>query len=99
MARDTPPDGSAQTMVLTFLSACLVPLLARAPDRPHLVDRCKAAHIAQILEENRDRLHPVSVAIDHGVIQSRTDLCRSMRHGRLPLLLRHCRVARDFVPL
>jgi hypothetical protein len=55
--------------------------LIALPQRSDLIDRSSASHFAEVLEENRNRLHPVAVAIDHRVLQPGVDLFGSTAHG------------------
>jgi hypothetical protein len=50
------------------------------PDLSDLVDRFRAAHFAQILKEDRNRLHPMTVAVNHWMLQAVMDLFSSIFH-------------------
>ena len=67
VGRNAPPDRAAQPFVLALPPVAAIPLVVPTPQRAHLVDRAGTAHVAQIVEEDRDRLEPMAVAIDHGM--------------------------------
>src|SRR5262249_26409290 len=81
-----PPDRATQAMVLAFLPRRAIPRFVAAPERPDLIDGLGTGHLAEILEEDRDRLHPVAVTVDHRVLQPGAYLRRSMLDGHDPPL-------------
>src|SRR6185295_4603805 len=83
VGRNAPPDRAAQPFVLALPPVAAIPLLVPAPQRAHLVDRARTARVAQTVEEDRDRLEPMAVAIDHGVPELRPDVRWGTLHGLL----------------
>src|SRR5207247_2243246 len=74
VGRNAPPDRAPQPLVLTLLRATAIPLGVPAPHRAQVINRARAAHVAQILEEDRDRLEPMAVAVNHGMPELRPDV-------------------------
>lgn len=81
MTGDTPPDGTAQAMVLAFLDGGAIPRVVAMPQRADFIDARRAADFAQVFQKDRDRLHPVSVAVDDRVFQPGAYLCCAIAHG------------------
>ena len=58
-------------------------------------DRAGSGHCAQVLEENGNRLQPVAIAVDDGMLEQGPNACRAAFHVNAPLVDRpdrrlHC---------
>ena len=80
VGRRAPPDRAAQALVLALVPAHPIPLVVPPPERAQLIDRARPARLAQPLQENRDRLDPVAVAVDDRMLKLRADARCRMLH-------------------
>jgi hypothetical protein len=77
--------GAARAVVLALLPVGPVPGVPGAPNRSDLIDRFSAADFVQVLEKDWNRFHPMTVAVDHRMLQTVMNLFSSIIHGIAPL--------------
>jgi hypothetical protein len=71
-------------MMLALLRRSAIPGVPGVPERFHLIDGFRAADFGEIFEENRNRLDPVPVAVNDGMLQRIMYCYRSVFHEHSP---------------